>query len=71
MIRSAVSYSFARNVDPSKITTADDSNVLVTAADFELALEEIKPAFGVAEGTLNSEKPRAAGEITNYYLQSI
>ncbi|EZG52949.1 putative N-ethylmaleimide sensitive protein [Gregarina niphandrodes] len=54
LIRSAVSYAFARNVDPSNLggggkTGGGEADVLITKADFEMALKEVRPAFGASE----------------------
>eukprot|EP01054_Gregarina_sp_Poly1_P004164 Gregarina_sp_Poly_1__4163@NODE_2279_length_2367_cov_46_456087_g1459_i0_p1_GENE_NODE_2279_length_2367_cov_46_456087_g1459_i0NODE_2279_length_2367_cov_46_456087_g1459_i0_p1_ORF_typecomplete_len754_score124_21AAA/PF00004_29/3_5e32AAA/PF00004_29/3_7e15RuvB_N/PF05496_12/8_6e05RuvB_N/PF05496_12/2_7e07AAA_5/PF07728_14/0_00013AAA_5/PF07728_14/1_1e06AAA_22/PF13401_6/1_3e06AAA_22/PF13401_6/0_0053AAA_2/PF07724_14/1e06AAA_2/PF07724_14/0_022Bac_DnaA/PF00308_18/0_012Bac_DnaA/PF00308_18/3_8e05AAA_3/PF07726_11/ len=53
LIRSAVSYSFARNVDVGDLTQPTNLAVQVTAPDFERALDEVKPAFGVADQALS------------------
>lgn len=55
LIRSAVSYAFARNVDVKNFQADTGTNVVVTRSDFELALEEIKPAFGVSGDALSSQ----------------
>eukprot|EP01053_Blabericola_migrator_P002263 Blabericola_migrator_1__2262@NODE_1625_length_4143_cov_95_086114_g1058_i0_p1_GENE_NODE_1625_length_4143_cov_95_086114_g1058_i0NODE_1625_length_4143_cov_95_086114_g1058_i0_p1_ORF_typecomplete_len757_score122_06AAA/PF00004_29/1_7e32AAA/PF00004_29/7e16RuvB_N/PF05496_12/7_8e05RuvB_N/PF05496_12/3_6e07AAA_22/PF13401_6/3_4e07AAA_22/PF13401_6/0_013AAA_5/PF07728_14/0_00021AAA_5/PF07728_14/2_1e05AAA_3/PF07726_11/0_0033AAA_3/PF07726_11/0_0002AAA_3/PF07726_11/1_9e02IstB_IS21/PF01695_17/2_2e05IstB_IS21/PF016 len=53
LIRSAASYSFARNVDANDLSRPADMNVQVTSVDFDRALEEVKPAFGVPEQQLS------------------
>lgn len=62
LVRSAVSYAFARNVDPQALVTGtgadgkanvsaagSEEEVIVCAADFEAALSEVQPAFGCAQ----------------------
>jgi vesicle-fusing ATPase len=53
VVKSASSYALERNIDPSKLNKAhDDFSITVTMADFERALTEITPAFGVASQSL-------------------
>lgn len=48
LVRSATSFALNRKVDASDISKAKDlSNISVVRDDFELALNEVKPSFGV------------------------
>lgn len=54
VVRSAASFAMSRKVDilnPSKLENPED--IRVTLRDFELALEEVKPAFGIADDSIN------------------
>ena len=53
LVKAACSYVFSRQVDLTDLSkTPDFKGVQVTAADFERALDETQPAFGVREGEL-------------------
>ncbi|ORM41001.1 Vesicular-fusion protein sec18 [Babesia sp. Xinjiang] len=48
MVKCAVSYAIQRHVDGSDITKPKDMDkIIVTQADFLLALNEVRPAYGV------------------------
>lgn len=48
LVRSAASYAFSRNVDVKDLShTPDISSLQLCQSDFDMALGEIKPAFGV------------------------
>lgn len=51
LVRSATSFAFNRKVDVKNInnTTKDIGDIQITAGDFENALAEVKPAFGLHE----------------------
>merc|ERR1711904_557908 len=51
LVRSATSFAFNRKVDVKNInnTTKDIGEIQITAGDFENALLEVKPAFGLHE----------------------
>ena len=49
LVKSAVSFALTRQVDMNDIgAPIDEDNIKVTMADFELALLEVKPAFGAS-----------------------
>ena len=49
LVKSAVSFALTRQVDMNDIgAPIDEENIKVTMADFELALLEVKPAFGAS-----------------------
>lgn len=49
LVKSAVSFALTRQVDMNDIgATIEEENIKVTMADFELALLEVKPAFGAS-----------------------
>ncbi|GIX63745.1 N-ethylmaleimide-sensitive fusion protein, putative [Babesia caballi] len=53
MVKCAVSYAIQRHVDGSDITKPKDMDkIIVTQADFMLALSEVKPAYGVDSDNL-------------------
>jgi vesicle-fusing ATPase len=53
LVKAACSYVFTRQVDLADLTkTPDFKNIQVTRADFERALSETQPAFGVREAEL-------------------
>lgn len=47
LVKSAASYAFNRAIDPTTLTVRDASSMCVDAADFDRALLQAKPAFGV------------------------
>lgn len=49
LVKSAVSFALTRQVDMNDIgAPIDEDNIKVTMADFEMALLEVKPAFGAS-----------------------
>eukprot|EP00386_Alphamonas_edax_P004795 GDKI01015104.1.p1 GENE.GDKI01015104.1~~GDKI01015104.1.p1 ORF type:complete len:761 (-),score=260.52 GDKI01015104.1:286-2568(-) len=55
LVRSATSWAFNRKVNVKDLAKPmDPRDMKITRADFELALNEIKPAFGVAEDMFES-----------------
>ncbi|KAK9812135.1 hypothetical protein WJX73_009967 [Symbiochloris irregularis] len=55
LIRNTWSFALDRQVDRSNLSMPiDEDNLKVTMADFLLALQEVKPAFGAVTETLNS-----------------
>jgi len=58
LVKSAVSWALNRHVDMSDLTKEIDTDVIkVTAEDFEKALNEVRPAFGVSSAALESCTP--------------
>mgnify|MGYP006412141913 CR=1 FL=1 len=58
LVKAASSYALNRNLDVSDLTKAADvDNVCVTSSDFEMALSEVKPAFGLDEDDLAVHMP--------------
>ncbi|CDR93982.1 N-ethylmaleimide-sensitive factor, putative [Babesia bigemina] len=54
MVKCAVSYAIQRHVDGSDITKPKDMDkIIVTRADFLLALSEVRPAYGVDSSNLS------------------
>jgi len=47
LVKSATSFALNRKVDATSGIKVKDTDVLVTKMDFDRALEEVKPAFGV------------------------
>ena len=64
LVKSAVSFALARQVDFQNLGAIeiDEDNVKITGADFERALEEVKPAFGASTDTF--ERCRLNGIIS-------
>ncbi|TRY52814.1 N-ethylmaleimide-sensitive factor (NSF1)-like AAA Atpase [Cryptosporidium tyzzeri] len=59
LVRSATSFAFQRHIDMGDMTKPMDAeNIKVCRSDFELALEEVQPAFGTDEDELQSLVPR-------------
>lgn len=57
LVASAVSFALNRHLDMTDLNKPiDDENVKVTMADFEHALEEVKPAFGAQIDTLETQR---------------
>jgi len=55
LVKSATSFAFNRHAKfGEKIDTKDIKNMKVNRADFMLALEEVRPAFGVSEEELEA-----------------
>lgn len=53
-MKSAVSFALNRQTDPSNLTRpVDEDNIRVNMADFENALQEVRPAFGANSRELN------------------
>uniref|UniRef100_A0A7S0RIV4 Vesicle-fusing ATPase n=1 Tax=Chlamydomonas leiostraca TaxID=1034604 RepID=A0A7S0RIV4_9CHLO len=53
LVKDATAYALNRQVDFNDLhKPLDEDNIKVTMADFERALEEVKPAFGTATETL-------------------
>lgn len=46
LVRNAVSFAFARNIDGASITAVDEKALVVEWQDFQRALRESSPAFG-------------------------
>ncbi len=53
LVKSATSYAFARQVHVDNIKKVDAESLKVTRVDFERALDEVKPAFGVSTDDLS------------------
>lgn len=56
VVRSAVSFAMQENIDTENLQSMDPRklrNIRITKDFFELALEEVKPEFGVKEDDLN------------------
>jgi len=50
LVNSATSFAFNRQIDPNNLTKPIDPNAIrITKADFDFALKEVKPAFGISE----------------------
>jgi vesicle-fusing ATPase len=64
LVKSAVSFALARQVDFQNLGAMeiDEDNVKIERADFERALEEVKPAFGASTDTF--ERCRLNGIIS-------
>ncbi|CAM6123309.1 unnamed protein product [Calypogeia fissa] len=56
LVRSATSFALRRHIDFDNLNKAMDANTKVTLSDFERAMDEIKPAFGKASGTLERRR---------------
>lgn len=56
LVKSASSFAFSRHVEVGTVANVTDDvvNMKVNRADFQHALDEIKPAFGVSEEELSS-----------------
>lgn len=51
LVKSATSFAFNRCIDGKKLTTPDDpEKIRITYSDFQYALNEVVPAFGVTGG---------------------
>jgi vesicle-fusing ATPase len=59
LVKAALSYSFTRHTKVGDVTgvSGDPQDVMLTRADFILALQDVKPAFGVSEEELSSSSP--------------
>ncbi|TBU10679.1 Cdc48-like ATPase [Hamiltosporidium tvaerminnensis] len=83
LVKSAVSYALERKVHEEKkdenIKIVGENNIKVTMTDFMMALEEVKPAFGVNEEEFSSFKKvyyelpsfTAATEIGSSFLTKV
>lgn len=59
LVRAAVASSMSRKVDVHNLNSAKDlDSIVVTASDFQLALQEVKPAFGQDTGSLEESAAR-------------
>ncbi|TXT05060.1 hypothetical protein VHUM_03880 [Vanrija humicola] len=59
LVKSATSFAFNRNVKVGTVAAFDDvQNLKITRADFMHALDEVQPAFGVAEEELSEVIPQ-------------
>lgn len=48
LVKAATSFAFSRQIDPKNVSKPiDPESLRITRADFEKALGEVKPAFGV------------------------
>lgn len=55
LVKSAVAFAFHRQIDPNNLgKPIDASKLRVTRQDFEQALTEVKPAFGVSEEEIST-----------------
>jgi len=54
LVKSATSFALNRQIDPNNIKKPDPSTIKVLKEDFFAALQDVKPAFGVPEETLES-----------------
>lgn len=55
-MRSAASYAFTRRVNVKNLAEPTDvDNIQICQADFDSALGEVKPAFGVQEDQLEGQ----------------
>nr|WCZ58616.1 vesicle-fusing ATPase [Andalucia godoyi] len=55
LVKSAVSFAFNRQIDPENpAKPIDPTKMQVTAADFESALVEVRPAYGVNEAEMTT-----------------
>jgi vesicle-fusing ATPase len=54
LVKSATSFALNRQIDPNNIKKPDPSKIKVLKEDFFAALQDVKPAFGVPEETLES-----------------
>lgn len=56
LVRSAASYAFTRRVNVKNLAEPTDvDNIQICQADFDSALGEVKPAFGVQEDQLEGQ----------------
>eukprot|EP00920_Eleutheroschizon_duboscqi_P026202 GHVT01064750.1.p1 GENE.GHVT01064750.1~~GHVT01064750.1.p1 ORF type:complete len:640 (-),score=159.32 GHVT01064750.1:987-2906(-) len=50
LVRAALSYAFERNINPRDLTKAANTDeIIVCRGDFEKAMDEVKPVYGVQE----------------------
>jgi vesicle-fusing ATPase len=54
LVKSATSFALNRQIDPNNIKKPDPSKIKVLKEDFFSALQDIKPAFGVPEESLQT-----------------
>ncbi|KAI0479360.1 P-loop containing nucleoside triphosphate hydrolase protein [Xylariaceae sp. FL0804] len=56
LVKAALSYAFTRHTKIGDISgvSGDPNDVMLTRADFDRALEDVKPAFGVSEEELGN-----------------
>ncbi|KAG2392305.1 hypothetical protein C9374_012557 [Naegleria lovaniensis] len=54
LVKSAASFALNRQIDINGKKKFDEKNIKVTAGDFEMALTEVKPAFGVSTDELEA-----------------
>lgn len=54
LVKSAASFALNRQIDLQNKKKFDEKNIKVTGADFEMALTEVKPAFGVSTDELEA-----------------
>mmetsp|Transcript_11657 Transcript_11657/g.20672 ORF Transcript_11657/g.20672 Transcript_11657/m.20672 type:complete len:723 (-) Transcript_11657:92-2260(-) len=75
LVKDAAAYALNRQVDLNDLTKpVDEEAVKVTMADFEHALEEVKPAFGQATETLHSYRVHgmiSCGEAFDHILHTL
>ena len=59
LVKSATSFALNRQVNVDDLSAAiDESKIVVSMSDFEEALKEVKPAFGVSADTMDSYRPQ-------------
>lgn len=63
LVKSATSFAFNRQVKVDNLKDVSLDNLTISRADFELALQEVRPAFGVAGDDLEA---LTAGGIVDY-----
>jgi len=54
LVKSATSFALNRQIDPKNLKKPDPSKIKVVKEDFMEALQDVRPAFGVPEDTLES-----------------
>jgi len=54
LVKSAASFALNRQIDIHKQKKFDEKSIKVTSGDFEMALGEVKPAFGVSTDELEA-----------------
>lgn len=64
LVRSAASYALARAVEASLDEEDEDSSGMVTAADLEEALKEVRPALGTQDEVLKTRYPYGISECS-------
>jgi len=74
LVKSASSFAMERCIDPNNLTQGALDNIKVTFADFQRALAEVQPAFGVQEDTFEKCLPNGIvdyGATHRHILQTL